>query len=217
MSRMSGGVLARALIAMPLTIMLLGVSAPARSGEVDISYTLLDPEGGCQWDSLDHLSEEEQEQMMGNSAVCDGLAGYPVHFSEYDLRQFVAFGPVGPDDRTPGGFAQFNRTGERVEWRLRNGRPYATILRWFIENMNDDGLPDAKSLGQVLVVSTVAQPGSPRSCPVGYVDARANSDANEIARRVADGIAPGFRCGVDQPVYHGNVGRYAGSPNDIAR
>lgn len=193
-----------------LTLIAVLTTAVPALAEAEVTYTRLDPESTCVWDTLDGLSEEEKEQMLGNSAVCDGLPGYPVHFSEYDLRQFTAFGEVGADDRTPGGFAQFNRTGDTIEWRLSDGKPYATILRWFIENMNDDGMPSKEVEGQVLVISTVAQPGNPLSCPAGYVDARANSDANVLARKVADEIAPGFRCGSDVPKFHGKQGKFAG-------
>jgi hypothetical protein len=191
----------------------LAMIASSAAAEVASTYTKLGFELNCKWDSLDHLTPAERDELLGNSAVCTGLPGYPVHYSEYDLRQFTAFGEVSADARTPASFAQFNRTGDTVEWRTENGRPYATILRWFIENMNPEtGMPDEANTGQVLVISTVAQPGNPRSCPVGYVDARENSDANAIARQVADEIASKFRCGVDSPVFHGKKGPLSGDP-----
>jgi hypothetical protein len=42
-------------------------------------------------------------------------------------------------------------------------------------------------------------------CHAGYVDARANADANELARRMADKTARSFRCGVDKPAVAGAV------------
>ncbi len=113
---------------------LLVAQSIANAGEIVSDYTDLDPEGGCKWDSLDHLSEAEKEEMLGNSAICRGLPGYPVHFSEFDLRQYVAFGEVDEEGRIPGGFAQFNRTGAKIEWRIEDGEPVAAILRWYIEN-----------------------------------------------------------------------------------
>jgi hypothetical protein len=188
------------------------LASPAMA-EVASTYTKLGFELNCKWDSLDHLTQAEREELLGNSATCTGLPGYPVHYSEYDLRQFTAFGEVPAEARTPASFAQFNRTGDTVEWRMENGKPFATILRWFIENMNPTtGMPDEANTGQVLVISTVAQPGNPRSCPVGYVDARENKDANELARKVADEIARTFRCGVDNPAFHGKKGPLSGDP-----
>jgi hypothetical protein len=41
-------------------------------------------------------------------------------------------------------------------------------------------------------------------CHVGYVDARANPDANELARKLADEKARTFRCGIDKAQSVGN-------------
>ncbi len=186
----------------------------ADAGEIVSDYTDLDLEGGCTWDSLDHLSESEKEEMLGNSAVCRGLPGYPVHFSEFDLRQYAAFGEVDEDGRVPGGFAEFNRTGGKIEWRIDDGEPIAAILRWHIEIPDPTTGMMSKALeGQVLVVSSVAQPGDGRgSCPVAYVDARENANANELARELADSLARDFTCGKDRPAWHGKRGPLSGNP-----
>jgi hypothetical protein len=194
--------------------MLLAAQGAASAGEIVSDYTDLDPEGGCVWDSLDHLSESEKEEMLGNSAVCKGLPGYPVHFSEYDLRQYVAFGEVDEEDRVPGGFEEFNHTGDKIEWRIEDGTPVAAILRWFIENPDPNtGETDKALEGQVLVVSSVAEPGDGRgSCPVAFVDARENANANELARELADRLAKDFVCGKDKPAWHGKRGPHSGEP-----
>jgi len=157
-------------------------------------YSTIELETGC-------IYYEQYEQ--GGRAYCDGLKGYPVHFSEGDLRQMAQFGHIGEVGTHWESFAQFNHIGDTVEWRLDKNLPYAAILRWFIENIE----------GQVLVVSKVASHASPQSCVVGYVDARANKNANKIARNVAIKFAKKFKCGTDTPVYHGNRGETAGTPN----
>src|SRR5262245_13396472 len=43
------------------------------------------------------------------------------------------------------------------------------------------------------------------TCQVGYVDARANPDANELARKIADEHARDFHCGKDQPIVLGKT------------
>lgn len=43
-------------------------------------------------------------------------------------------------------------------------------------------------------------------CHVGYVDGRANPDANALARKVADKKTRAFRCGKDVPDSHGKTG-----------
>ncbi len=143
---------------------------------------------------------------QGARLQCSGLGGYGVTFQEGDLRQAVQFGHVG----TAGvfeTFGVFNRVNDTIEWRLDDkGVPMATILRWFLEHPGDE-------TGQVLVVSRIGQPGDAAACVVGYVDAKANSNANVMARVVADGLAGGFRCGIDQPVFHGERGPLATDPS----
>jgi hypothetical protein len=51
----------------------------------------------------------------------------------------------------------------------------------------------------------VTRLGSDGVCHVGYVDARANPDANKMAQQLADERAGGFRCGTDKPLVAGKV------------
>jgi hypothetical protein len=64
--------------------------------------------------------------------------------------------------------------------------------------------PDGEIVrGQVLVITRL-DPGG--VCHVGFVDGRANPDANELARKVADETAREFRCGKDTPDSFGKTG-----------
>jgi hypothetical protein len=63
--------------------------------------------------------------------------------------------------------------------------------------------------GQVLVISKVGQPDGPAGCVVALVDALENADANVMARKLADQLAPAFKCGQDKAVYHGKRGKKA--------
>lgn len=143
----------------------------------------------------------------GSSAVCR-IKGVPViYFVEGDLRQSLGFG--APQKYQT--FGQFNRMSATVEWREHQGRPFAAIMRFFIENMNpDSGAVEKSREGQVLVVHRVAQNSKDQTCIVGMVDARANKNANVIAREVADEITEDFKCGKDRPNYYGKKGQYAG-------
>lgn len=47
--------------------------------------------------------------------------------------------------------------------------------------------------------------GEGNVCQVGYVDARANLDADELARRIADENARTFQCGKDKPIVLGKT------------
>ena len=55
---------------------------------------------------------------------CKGHAGIPVYFAEGDLRSLVSFGKGGEEacafHQT---FSGFNSVGNKIEWRLKNGKP----------------------------------------------------------------------------------------------
>ncbi len=131
---------------------------------------------------------------------CDGHGGIPVYVSEGDLRFFVSYGETAPEElaaRTT--LPPFNHIGETIEWRLApDGRPFATILRFFTSS--GDSAPD----GQVLVLTKLGGPG--QICHIGYVNARANPDANAIAREVVDNGAGTFDCGGDTAPEYGLSG-----------
>ena len=129
---------------------------------------------------------------FGVSWACPGYKGYPVHVSEGDLRFAIVYG--FNIDKEPGGqtLGPFNELGEKLEWRLSNasGRwmPVATIVRYHTADPET-----GENSGQVLVVTQLAEGNS---CHIAYVDARANSDANTLARQAAD-TAGSFDCATD--------------------
>ncbi len=157
-----------------------------------------------------------EEYELGVNAKCNGWRHLPIYFAEGDLRMMIRFGDVSAKTDQWESFSEFNNVGETVEWRLAGNSPVATILRWFVETTNDStGNPER---GQVLVISTIGTRANfGQSCWVGFVDARANTNANVLARNVADTFARNFRCGVDSPVFHGNRGSYSGNPNAYRR
>jgi hypothetical protein len=141
------------------------------------------------------------------SSLCPGLGDYQVLFKEGDLRQSLHYGFLRKSivDHAFESFGQFNHMSPKIEWRIgASGKPIAAIQRFFTGDSPDQG--------QILVISRVGQPGDQEGCPIGYVDALANPDANALARAVADGLAQHFRCGVDKPDYHGTRGDKAGDP-----
>lgn len=66
---------------------------------------------------------------------------------------------------------------------------------------NADG--PLESTGRILVVTRLGPDGT---CHVGYVDAVANTDANDLARKIADENARTFRCGKDKRIVLGKTG-----------
>lgn len=168
------------------------------------TYTKIDFDNSC-------TIIDEYEQ--GLTARCAGYKGYPVIFSEGDLRQMVRFGHITKLGDQWESFGQFNRANDTIEWRIKDKKPYAAILRYFVENSNQDGEYLKELEGQVLVVSTVGTYEKPTSCVVGYVDARANRNANKLSQELADTKAQTFICGKDKPEFFGKRGKHSGSPS----
>lgn len=150
------------------------------------------------------------EDTMGITMKCGGYDGLPVYFKEGDLRQSVLFGDVDPIflDQAFESFGAFNHVNTKVEWRLdAAGRPFAAILRWFIDNPGPDGGSTPQSRGEILVVARVANTSDRTSCFVALIDAKSNRDANDLARAQADDSVNGFACGRQEPVWIGKKGQ----------
>lgn len=119
---------------------------------------------------------------------CSGRAGIAVIWTAGDDASAVGFGTQPADEAILPGVSFFE-AGRTIEWRGPPGaRPQAAILRYAT------GRRIGKLDGSRLVVYRLGSDGT--SCIIGSVDAR-KSGANASARRLADGKAPGFRCGQD--------------------
>jgi hypothetical protein len=156
------------------------IAAPVLGQENQSSYTDLD---------LDQCSVVTADD-MGSTWTCPGYKGIPVMVAEGDLRFFISYGLKMTEEPAAGQtLPPFNYPGQRIEWRLsmQGGqlRPIATILRFFTQR--EQGEDEA----QILVVTRLELGAT---CHVAYIDATANADANELARRTADELAPEFDC-----------------------
>jgi hypothetical protein len=180
------------------------VSTSATAQSVEYVYTKFDAK------QCKHTKGRDVEDY--GSWLCPGLGNIPVRLSAGDQRMFVTFGSgKGKDDLArEQTFPGFNDVYEgTVEWRLEKGadgktRPFATILRWNVITPRDreKATGPTKATGRVLVVTRLGPSGV---CHVGYVDARANSNANELARKIADEHARTFKCGKDRRIVLGKV------------
>ncbi|MDH3740706.1 MAG: hypothetical protein OER56_03830 [Hyphomicrobiales bacterium] len=120
---------------------------------------------------------------------CPGLAGIDVWVGEGDLRTFLAYGPEPRKQcAAQQTFGSFNTAGPTMEWRMEDGRPFATIIRY---KMDSDG-----KRFNFLVVTTLR---GGQACHMGYVDG-ALPRHNELARDIADSQARQFNCATDTPV-----------------
>ena len=135
---------------------------------------------------------------------CAGYAGIAVLVSAGDQRSYVSYGPQAAKERAARQtLASFNSEGKAIEWRIERAgdkaRPFAAIMRWNTTVSSGD----APVRGQVLVVTRLGAGGV---CHVGYVDGRANANANELAAQIADQHARTFQCGRDKPIILGDKG-----------
>lgn len=137
-----------------------------------------------------HAWERCREVGAGDQGVverrCTGMMNIPVTWLAGDDSSSVSFGEKPLDETI--GIGGFFEAGTTIEWRMAAAgrRPFAAIVRYAT------GRRIGRLDGSRLVVYRIAADGS--SCIVGSVDGRAQ-DANQRARDLADGHAPGFVCG----------------------
>lgn len=136
---------------------------------------------------------------------CPGYQDIDIYLAAGDQRMQVSFGrDAAREPAAKQTFPAFNNaTKGTVEWRLETPpggrpRPFATILRWNVKLDPDE----REASGRVLVVTRL---GSGGVCHVGYVDARANADANALAVQIAERNARTFKCGQDKPIVLGKT------------
>lgn len=124
---------------------------------------------------------ERDEETGGTTSRCPGTAGYALLVHDWDARMTV-------DVAAPGGRAHplrysgvitsaFSSLGPRAEWRMRNGKPVALIVR--VNAFENPETPDRAT--SYLAVARI----TPReTCVTDRIPPSAN--ANEAARQAAD-------------------------------
>lgn len=165
-----------------LAVLLASAGPNAHAAEITSTYTRIDLKTCTQLDSA------ADEGTFGGSWICPGYGGVQVVVAEGDLRMFVSFGPDAENEPAARQtLPQFNTINETLEWRLRDGVPFATILRWF------PSLDEGRKTGSVLIVTQLKQGAT---CQIGRIDAQANPGANQMGRDLADTMAGTFTCSV---------------------
>ena len=191
-----------------LTLCFAGIAcAPAAAESIGSAYTDYDTR------TCSHRSGREVEDY--GEWRCKGLNGIAVLVSAGDQRMTMSFGPHARDEPAAGQTLQgFNDVYKaRLEWRYARGaggrtQSFAAIVRWNTAlpderaDTADTGRPNTIG-GAVLVVTRLGPHGV---CHVGYVDARANRNADALARKIADEKARSFRCDTDKPIILGETG-----------
>lgn len=138
---------------------------------------------------------------------CPGRSGFVVVIREDDLRQTVSVGPTeaaaAKEPAAETWFSPFNSTGNTIEWRAADGKPFAIIQRWLLSD-NDDVDKSGTPVNKPMLAVTRLPPGP--VCHVAYIDGQANRNANEVARQAADQFARDFKCGRDEVKVVGEKG-----------
>jgi hypothetical protein len=133
--------------------------------------------------------------------VCRGKANWVVLINKDDGRETVSVGhnrvEAAREPAAQASFGPFKVALPSIEWRTAGNNPFAIIQRW--RTTESDTKP--------MLVVTKLPPGA--VCPVAYVDAAANPNADDLARQAADQMARDFKCGTDQPKVLGTGGRAA--------
>ena len=178
-----------------------GLICRANAQTIGSSYTSTAPKN-CR------IVGKPSELDGGTTRVCTGKSGLVVLISQDDLRETVSVGrnraAARQEPAAQVWFGPFNSTTDTVEWRERDGKPFAIIQRWHIAD-NGDQDKDGRPIAKPMLAVTRLPPGP--VCHVAYIDAKANPNPNELARKAADQIARDFKCGKDEVKVVGASGR----------
>ena len=198
--------IAKFLFGLMIAVVMGLLAAPAVAQTIESVFTALDLKK-CR-----HMPGKAEEDY--GDWRCTGFDGIAVYVSTGDQRTYVSYGRnAKKEPAAKQTLASFNGEGDKIEWRGEreaNGKfkPFATIMRWSTTVSTDD----KPVRGQVLVVTRL---GSGGVCHVGYVDGKANTDANVLALKIADEQARKFSCGADKIIVLGNKGPgFSGSYDD---
>lgn len=149
-----------------LAALLLAAPACAQPGAITSAYTKLDLDA-CE-------AADEDDEPGWTEWQCQGHGGLDLFVQRGDDRYDLDAGLRDEDGRWG---ATFDYPGETVEWRLRDGKPFALIYR--LRNANPD-----RPASSILAVETVGADGRP-GCRIAEIDG-AKPNANQLARDAAD-------------------------------
>lgn len=163
----------------------------AESGEITSAYTAFDLDNTCK------MIEKGDEYVFAGAWRCKGVGDTDIFQASADDRGYAAFGSDGTGHcayrKT---FSPFNTPLSPIEWRIKNGKPFAAIERWSV-------VADETGNSVTWLVVNAIKPHD--SCHAHYVSG-SYPQANEQARRAADDLAADFNCDTDVPTVDSKVG-----------
>lgn len=177
--------IARLMTAAVLAAAVCGVASAQR---IDSAYTRID----------ENCTQRQLPDEPVFETACRGHDDWNVYIVASEHGASAAYGrdermvssPITPLMR--GLFGGFN---DVIEWRLRDGKAFATIHRYVHYNPPETlevtgGLEEPNTL----LVTALYPEGAEPACLVAHVDASALPHANRIARDVADRLVPQWDC-----------------------
>ena len=203
MKRVPGSHLARVALAVTFCTT-PGLICQANAQTFSSSYTSTAPKD-CR------MIGKPSELDGSTTRFCPGKSGLGVLISEDDLRETVSVGrnraAAAKEPAAQSWFGPFNSTTNTVEWRAADGKPFAIIQHWHIADNSDED-KNGRPIAKPMLAVTRLPPGE--VCHVAYIDAQANPNPNELARKAADELARNFKCGKDEVQVIGETGRAVG-------
>ena len=127
--------------------------------------------------------EENREEGSYAAYSCPGYQGVKLFVQEGDGRFDL---DAGVDDDAFQTMSPFNYIGDTIEWRMKDGKPFAVIFRYWDATETGKG----ESMLAVESIGTAGQPG----CRVAEIPGTA-PNPNQQARELADSRATSFECG----------------------
>lgn len=129
------------------------------------------------------LTEDEGGSYKGE---CKGVGGYKLWLIEGDLRQTIIIVDAKGTEHNLKfweHFGGFSAVGEKAEWRVKNGKPIALIVRL---NVSEDPVNSDKRTSYLIVAKILRD----AACVVDIV--KPSKTQNAAARKIADasGKAP---------------------------
>lgn len=163
-----------------------GDAQAAESDEFSSHYTPLDL-AACE------VTDSESEEGQWAERTCPGYRGVPLLVDDGDGRFDIDAGVRNEAFQSLGAF---NDPPDTIEWRLKDGVPFAIIYRL------TDATPEGAGRTALMVerIGTAQRPG----CTIAQVAGSAR-EASVRARQFADRTAAGFDCAASQPATVGNA------------
>jgi len=140
--------------------------------EYESVYTILDKKH-CR-----KLPLNPKEHEVDYKGMCPGVGGLKLKVANFDLHHVLDLvTPAGKTFNVGIDSASYNFLGTKAEWRVKQGKPFALIVRYNLIG------PEANKVNEsILVVSKVS---TVKACVVGRIEGSQsqNVDARDLADR----------------------------------